>query len=88
MSVTHACGDDPSERRGRIQIELTLEVVSPTVFRVAATITEAKNLPLIDADPYLMVRLHPDPSDHRLRVSEPIKGTLNPNFNCSVQYNW
>ena len=90
-NINHACGLDPAERRGRINVEATIELVSPTVFRVVTTVTEAKNLPLNDGgrltDPYLKVRLNPDPSDHRLRVSEPIKGTLNPNFNCCVEYN-
>ena len=81
------CGDDPTERRGRIRAELTFEQVSPSVFRVAATIFDGANLPT-DTAPFVKIRLFPDPADHRLRQSQPIPDTPNPQFNCAVDYNW
>ena len=89
-SVTHACGTDPLERRGRIHVSATVEVVSPTVFRVNFAVHEAHNLPP-DAqrtvDSYVAVRLLPDPSDGRLRESEVFKANLNPKYAFSVLYN-
>ena len=85
-SVAHQCGQDPTERRGRLNIELTFEQVSPTVFRVSVTVFEAKNI--LGDDAFVRLQLFPDAAKHRIRESEPIKGQIDPVFNCRVDYNW
>lgn len=83
------CGHDFSEKNGRLRIEINFEQVSPTVVCLDINVAEAKNLTPGTTGPpssYLKVTLRPDPEDHRLRKTEPIKRNAEPVFNESFKY--
>jgi hypothetical protein len=48
-NVSHQCGNDPTESRGRMELEITYECVSQTVFRVDITVLKAMNIPQFSA---------------------------------------
>jgi hypothetical protein len=63
--------------------------VSPTVVCLDVNVLEGQNLPPGGSgapSPYLKVTLRPDPEDHRLRKTEPLKKTASPVFKENFKY--
>ena len=85
-SVPHRCGQDHTERRGRIHVDLAYSQTTPALGSLVVTIHEAKNIPPMDpnglADPYVKLKLFPDEDKHDTKKkTATIKCNLNPVFN-------
>ena len=87
-NVPVMCGQDHTERRGRIQLSLSYNEVTPSLATVIVTLHEAKNLPPMDpnglADPYVKVKLYPEEDqkkDTTKKKTATHNCTLNPTFN-------
>ncbi|RDD39433.1 Protein kinase C alpha type [Trichoplax sp. H2] len=88
--VPNLCGSDHTERRGRINLSIRYQETSPTAGMLLVEVRECKNLIPMDpnglSDPYVKIKLLPDPNKSTKRKTPICKATLNPIFNMKFDF--
>lgn len=87
--IPKLCGADHTERRGRIHIKVSIEGKGDER-TLKIDVREAKNLIPMDpngySDPYVKIKLIPDPENSSKKKTKTIRKTLNPVFNESFDF--